>query len=406
MARINPYRPGAGIKPPILTGRDEILSDMNGVMDDVQHNGIPAQPTIVAGLRGMGKTSLLNEIVDIGRSKDWLTAKIEVLPGDSLPLRLYRELTIATRRYEPVKHAATKIADVIFSVLKSFQMTVDPNGIASFRIDAQPMRGYSDSGALDTDLKDLLEVTGNAVRDYDIGVLLAIDELQEAQIDDLKALNAALHQLGQASTPVPLVFIGTGLPALADKLTEASTYAERLYRYRELHALDEQDTIEALDTPAKDEDVIWDDDALKLVAEKSGGYPYFVQQSGSATWKIREHDDAITLEDAQAGLATAQDEIDRGLYHTRWAKASPVGRKTMYALALLGGYAKTRDIALTMGKSRSSDISAIRDTLIKVGQVYVPERGYLAFTVPGFDEYIVRTQDPDEFDLPISGSGV
>ena len=406
MAIQNPYRPGAGIKPPVLTGRDEILNDMNNILNDVQLNGIPSQPTIITGLRGMGKTSLLNEIAEISESKDWLTVKMEVLTGDNLPLRLYRELTIATRRYTPAKHAATRVADVIFSVLKSFQMTIDPNGTASFKIDAQPMRGYSDSGALDTDLRDLFEVTGNAVRDYGIGVLVAIDELQEAQIDHLKALNAALHQLGQTSQPVPLVFIGTGLPALADKLTEASTYAERLYRYRELNLLDEADTIEALSTPAKNEGVMWDKDALRLVAEKSGGYPYFIQQSGNAIWKVRERDDTITLEDAEVGLSIAQGEIDRGLYHTRWAKASPIGRKTMYVLALLGGYAKTRDIALKMGKSRSSDISAIRDTLIKNGQVYVPERGYLAFTVPGFDEYIIRTQDPDELDLPIAVGGV
>jgi hypothetical protein len=237
----------------------------------------------------------------------------------------------------------------------------------------------------------LFEVLGETARGIGVGVLLLIDELQEAPPGELTALNTAVHNLGQAGTPLPLMFVGAGLPSLPAQLADATSYAERLYDYRAIGLLDEQASREALTLPAQQLGVAWDEHGLAAAVDIARGYPYFLQAIGKHVWD-NARSTPIQGDDVATGLEAAQREVDDGLYRSRWERATPAQRDLLRALADLGGSgpAAISEIARTMGKSRTSDVSVARNELIKKGLVYPPERGLLAFTVPGMHVFISR----------------
>jgi hypothetical protein len=261
----------------------------------------------------------------------------------------------------------------------------------SLGVDVQPIAGVADTGRFADDLAALFEALGETARDLGIGVLVLIDELQEARPDELAALNTAVHRLGQADTPLPLVVVGAGLPSLPAQLAEATSYAERLYDYRPIGLLEDAAARDALTVPARERDVDWDPDGLALAVLTAGGYPYFIQAVGKHVWD-NARTSPISLEDVEVGLAEARREVDDGLYRSRWERATPAQRDLLRALATLGGDgpAAVADIARLMRKSRTSDLSVARNELIKKGLAYAPERGLLAFTVPGMHDFIAR----------------
>jgi len=232
---------------------------------------------------------------------------------------------------------------------------------------------------------------GETARELGIGVLVLVDELQEAKSAELAAVNTAVHHLGQASVPLPLIVVGAGLPSLPAQLGEATSYAERLYEYRPLGLLDDQASRDALIVPARDHGVEWDPEGLAAAVEAAGGYPYFLQAVGKHVWD-NARTSPITGEDVAVGLVDARREVDDGLYRSRWDRATPVQRDLLRAVADIGGAgpATVADIARAMGKARTSDISVARNEVIKKGLTYAPERGLLAFTVPGMHDFIAR----------------
>jgi len=222
-------------------------------------------------------------------------------------------------------------------------------------------------------------------------VLILVDELQEARSEELAALNTAVHLLGQAGVPLPLIFVGAGLPSLPAQLAEATSYAERLYDYRPIGLLDEQAAREALMVPASKLGVEWRPDALAAAIETARGYPYLLQAVGKHVWD-NARTTPIDMEDVAIGQAQARREVDDGLYRSRWERATPAQRDLLRALATIGGEAPAAisDLARAMGKARTSGISVSRNELIKKGLVFAPERGLLAFTVPGMHDFIDR----------------
>ncbi|WP_020076612.1 ATP-binding protein [Cryocola sp. 340MFSha3.1] len=269
----DPYRPGAGRVPPLLAGREDLLNSFDSTVHQTTGTGEGPRPLILFGLRGVGKTALLNEFVLRARDARWLTVKIEATPdrslGKAITQALYRPLrdlrTLGDRGQEFLQRAV--------SVFTSFQIRFDPQGNATFGFDVEPERGVADTGELATDLVDLLAAIGTAARENDVGLLIAIDELQDAPLEDLRALNLALHELGQDPFPVPVVFIGAGLPSLPAVLADATSYAERLYDYRSIGLLDEQAAREAFSVPARAQGVDWQPDALAAVVDHAAGYP-------------------------------------------------------------------------------------------------------------------------------------
>ena len=341
------------------------------------------------GLRGVGKTVLLNELLGQVSNRGWITAKVEAGASGSLPVALSRALVrgmrTATGRHleRPLKRA--------LGVFKAFSLKVDPTGALTLGVDVDPIRGVADSGRFADDLAALFEVLGESARELGVGVLILVDELQEATSAELTALNTAVHRLGQADSPLPLTFVGAGLPSLPAQLAEATSYAERLYDFRPVGLLSHQAAEDALVVPARQRGVEWSAEGLASAVRTAQGYPYFLQSIGKHVWDNARRS-PIEIADVDVGLAEARREVDDGLYRSRWERATPAQRDLLRALATLGadGTAAVADIAKAMGKGRTSDISVARNELIKKGLLYAPERGLLAFTVPGMHDFIER----------------
>jgi hypothetical protein len=332
---------------------------------------------------------LLNELLEQVSGRGWLSAKVEAGTSESLPLSLNKSL-LRTLRTATGRHPENRLRRVL-GVFKAFSLRVDPAGNVSLGVDVEPVRGVADSGRFSDDLAALFEVLGEAARDLGVGVLVLIDELQEAAPQELAALNTAVHHIGQADVPLPLTVVGAGLPSLPAQLAEATSYAERLYDYRAIGLLDDEAAEQALTVPAQDRNVEWGVAALEAAVRTAGGYPYFIQAIGKHVWDNARMS-PISVEDVEVGLAEARREVDDGLYRSRWERATPAQRGLLRALAVLAGdgAAAVADITKAMGKARTSDISVARNEVIKKGLTYAPERGLLAFTVPGMHEFIRR----------------
>jgi hypothetical protein len=360
-----------------------------GMLEAVATDGEGERPWIISGLRGVGKTVLLNQCARNSVAAGWIVVKLEASGNQSLAIQLAKEIYVALRKAATVSDKVKRSFGDAFAVFRSFQLKVDPAGTYGFGFDIQAASGKADSGQLSTDLAEMLESLGLAARAAGTGVLLAVDELQEAPKEDLEALNVALHQLGQDPRPTPLMFLGTGLPSLPSVLAKASTYAERMYLYRTLGLLSDEDTRDALVTPSQRERVTWSEEALDLVLETSRGYPYFVQACGKHIWDVAASR-TIDADDARIGIARARDEVDAGLYKSRWERATTAQQEFMTAMAQDSDQPSlVSDIATRLGRAQTA-VSAARQSLIQSGLVYTPRRGYLAFTVPGMADYITR----------------
>ncbi|WP_083404065.1 ATP-binding protein [Curtobacterium sp. MCBA15_001] len=393
IAPSNPFRPGAGRVPPELAGRDGLLRTVDLSLAQILADSEGDRPIVISGLRGVGKTVLLNEIGRQAReSGRWAVIKIEASAGRNLGQAIARELHGALRSTLSMGENARARFGRALRVFKSFQMSVDPGGTYGFGVEIAPEAGYADSGAFERDLEDLLREVGLAFRELDQALLLLVDELQDAPRNDLNALNLALHALGQEPHPVPVMMVGTGLPSLPAVLADATSYAERLYDYRRLDLLDDEQTRIALTRPAERSGVTWVSEALDRAVEAIAGYPYFAQACGKHVWDVRSLADEIGLEDAEAGVLRARDEVDQGLYQSRWDRATPKQRELLQAMAEDGdGPSAIQDLVTRTGKRRTSDLSVSRNELIKNGHVFAPDRGFLAFTVPGMADFIHRT---------------
>lgn len=384
----NPFRPGAGRRPPVLAGRGSLLAAFDVVTQRAEQHGEGDRGWVLTGLRGVGKTVLLNELLRHVSSRAWVTAKVEAgtaatLPG-ALSQALVRGMRTATGRH-PVP-----LLQRLLGVFQAFSLKADPTGV-SLGMEVEPIRGIADTGRLADDLAGLFETLGETSRTLGVGTLILVDELQEAAPAELTALNTALHQLAQADVPLPFVFVGAGLPSLPAQLAEATSYAERLYDYRTVGLLDPDSAVEALVAPTAALQVEWESEALRRATAAAGGYPYLVQAIGKHVWDHAARS-PIDVEDVQVGLAFARREVDDGLYRARWERATPAQRDVLRALVGLAGDgpAAVADIARAAGKSRTSDISVARKELIKKGLLYAPDRGLLAFTVPGMHAFIAR----------------
>ncbi|HVA60878.1 MAG TPA: ATP-binding protein [Mycobacteriales bacterium] len=388
----NPYQPGAGVRPPELAGRDDDLSIVDVTLQRTEL-GYAERGVVWHGLRGVGKTVLLNEVASRARDRRWLVSKAEAV-GDRSTL-----LPGLTRSLYQGLRAAMGTHDVgrlrrLLGVFKSFSVTVDPTGTYTFGVEVDATRGHADSGDAATDLTDLLRELGSTARELGVGALLVVDELQDAPARELAAINRAIHDSGQGDNPLPTLLMGAGLPSLPGILAEATSYAERLYNYRAVGPLDDQAAEQALNRPAESLGVTWSAEALDITRAATSGYPYFLQTAGRSIWNLAKGS-PIDAEDAAAGLVAAREEIDVGLYLSRWSRATAAQRRMMRAMAGHGDGVQIAiaELAREMGMRRSTDLSVSRDQLIKKGLVYAPDRGLLAFTVPGIANYIQRQPD-------------
>ena len=386
----NPYRPGAGRRPPVLAGREPILDAFAVVRRKAGEYGEGDRGCILNGLRGVGKTVLLNELLAQVSGAGWIAAKVEATPGTPLSVALSHAL-IKSMRTATGRHPEPKLKRLL-GVFKAFSLKFNPaTGMVSLGADVDVVSGIADSGRFADDLAALFEILGETSRDLGIGTLILVDELQEATAEELTAVNTAVHQLGQESEPLPVTFVGAGLPSLPARLADATSYAERLYDYRPIGLLQADAARNALAGASRQLGVDWADDALDTALGLARGYPYFLQAVGKHVWDVARTS-PIIVDDVEVGGQLARGEVDEGLYRSRWERATPAQRELLRALGDVGGEAPVTmaDLVAATGKRRVSDLSVARNELIKKGLVYAPERGLLAFTVPGMSEFIAR----------------
>jgi hypothetical protein len=396
----NPYAPGAGQRPPELAGRDAELSAFDVVLERIAH-GRPERSLVLTGLRGVGKTVLLNQLRSAAISRGWGTGKIEARPEQSLRRPVSSALHMALRELGP-RHRDQESMDEVLGVVKAFAQrgAVGSDGTAAKvrdrwqpGIDVPAATGRADSGDMEIDLVELLSDAAGVAADIGSGIALFIDEMQDVQADDVSAICAACHELSQQGAP--LIVVGAGLPHLPAVLSASKSYSERLFRYLRIDRLDREAADHALLAPAAREDVAFDPAALDALYAAADGYPYFVQAYGKVTWDLAASS-PISAEDVAMAAPVAEAELAVGFFGSRYDRATPAEREYMHAMADLGGPSgaavATSEVAVSLGRKPAS-LSPARDSLIKKGLVYSAERGSIAFTVPHFGRYLLRHPD-------------
>lgn len=382
----NPFAPGAGSQPPELAGRDDIITNADIALQRVLQ-AKSAQSQILLGLRGVGKTVLLNKIETIAEERGYLTSLIEAPEDRSLPALLYPMLQQALRKLslsETAKAAAYFGMRALRSFAKTFKVEV---GDFSIAVDPEP--GVADSGNLEFDLPELFVRIGEAAKAAGRGWVLLIDELQYLKQADLSALIVATHKITQRNLPV-LVF-GAGLPQIASLSGDAKSYAERLFAYPRVGALPEEAAIAAVRNPIEDEGERISSEALAAIFAETRGYPYYLQEWGYQAWNLAEKS-PIGPHTAKAASMAALRRLDEGFFKVRYDRLTPKERDYVRAMAGLGsGPYKSSEVADALGDAQQR-FGPIRASIIKKGMIYSPSYGEIDFTVPLFSEYLQRQQ--------------
>jgi hypothetical protein len=385
----NPYAPGAGQRPPELAGRDREIGQFEVVLERIAR-GRPERSMVLTGLRGVGKTVLLNAFRSMAMQRLWGTGKIEARPDQSIRRPMASALHMAVRELAP-RHRAPDRIDDFLGVLKGFA-TRDPAApkgsyaaAAHLGIDVPAKRGRADSGDLEIDLTELLTDAASVAADLSVGIALFVDEMQDVPAPDISALCAACHELSQ--TGGPLIVVGAGLPHLPSVLSASKSYSERLFRYVPIDRLDREAADFALLAPARREGADFERAALDALYAAADGYPYFVQAYGKVTWDVAASS-PVTADDVSVAGPVAASELAVGFFGSRYERATPAEREYMRAMAQLGDEpVPTAQVAEELGRKPSS-VSPARDSLIKKGLIYSSERGLIGFTVPHFGRFL------------------
>ena len=393
----NPYAPGAGQRPPELAGRDEQLDRFQVVLERIRR-GRPERSMVLTGLRGVGKTVLLNALRSTAVRSRWGTGKYEARPEQGMRRPMAAALHVAVRE---LGHPQGSEVDHVLGVIKAFAQKDQPGAKLRDRwnpgIDAPAITGRADSGDIEIDLVELFTDVGGLAADVGKGVAIFIDEMQDLQTEDVSALCAACHELSQSALPV--IVVGAGLPHLPAVLSASKSYSERLFRYNRIDRLSREEAARALQLPAEDENAAWSPDALAAMYAATGGYPYFIQAYGKEVWDLAPRS-PIEAEDVRVAAPEAEAELAVGFFGSRYERATPGEREYLRAMADLAATqaesgeeldevesVATSDIATHLGRKPQS-LSPARDALLKKGLIYSGERGRIAFTVPHFGRYL------------------
>ena len=380
----NPFAPGAGSRPPELAGRDAILESAKTSCIRAL-KGRSARSLLLLGLRGTGKTVLLNEIARIAEGEGLLASKLEAPEGESVAKLLYPEMRKVLRSLSTAE-AAKQIAARGLKGLRGFA-SVFKIEVAGVEVGVEPEPGLADSGNLQYDLPDLFGVIGRAAKAAEKGWILLIDEVQYLSAADLSALIVSIHRMSQDGLPILLV--GAGLPQVARLAGEAKSYAERLFLYPGVGALDPRSAAQAVEKPITDEDASIEHSAVASIIDRTKGYPFFLQEWASVAWNNAEGPE-ITLDDVNRSYAETLALLDEGFFKVRMDRLTKAEVQFVTEMANLGdGPYAMADIAAALKRSQSS-LGPARASIIGKGMIYSTDHGYLDFTVPLFAEFMRR----------------
>lgn len=381
----NPFSPNAGSRPPAFVGRDDILADIRTMIERLPRR-LSVQSMLLTGIRGVGKTVLLNEVARLAESGTAVyPIYLEATEDRGLATMLASPLRIALLKLDRIAKAKAIVRRSMVG-LRNFLGTVKVN-YGDFGIELDPMLGLSDSGDMQSDLIDLFCAVAEAAADNGKAVLLLIDEVQYLSEKELGALVMAMHRLQQLS--LPMAMIGAGLPTLPGLTGNAKSYAERLFVFPAIGALSKENSIRAIRVPLEGAKVRINDDAADFVYMRSGGYPYFIQEWGYQLWNFVQ-EEPITLADARNVDLAVTEKLDMSFFRVRVERLTQAERSMLMAMASLDGPEyKLSAIAESM-KMNVKALSPRRSSLIAKGMIYSPHTGTIAFTVPLFSEYLLR----------------
>ena len=382
----NPYSPGAGAPPPELVGRDPILEQARILLGRTRLKR-PEKSILLTGLRGVGKTVLLNEIDRLARADGFQTILIEAQEDKPLGSLLAPHLRTLLYELDRIARAGNRVKRGL-AVLRSFIGALKVTlGEVTFGLDLDPEKGSADSGDLQIDLPNVFVAVAEAAEEKKSAVAVLIDEIQYFNQKELGALIMAMHKLQQRQ--LPLVLLGAGLPILPGLAGESKSYAERLFSFPDVGALSEEETAKALQDPAQAVGVAFKADSLKEVFRLTKGFPYFLQEWGYQAWNLATAS-PITLQIVRNATETVIPRLDQNFFRVRFDRLTPGEKNFLRAMAELGpGPQRTGDVATALGVKVTS-LGPARAKLIKKGMIYSPAHGDMAFTVPLFDEFMVR----------------
>ncbi|MDP2835160.1 MAG: ATP-binding protein [Pseudomonadota bacterium] len=382
----NPFSPGAGAPPPELVGRDPLLEQARILLGRVKQKR-PEKSLLLTGLRGVGKTVLLNDIERMAKAVGYQTILLEAHEEKPLGELIYPALRGLLYELDRVAGAGDKVKRglaVLRSFIGSIKLTV---GDVALGLDIEPAKGTADSGDLEIDLPNLFVAIAEAAEERHSAVAILMDEIQYLSQKELGALIMAMRKMQQKQ--LPLVLLAAGLPVLPGMAGESKSYAERLFNFPDIGALSEADAAQALREPAREAGVEFQEDALQEVFRLTHGYPYFIQEWGYQSWNIAAAS-PITLHTVQAATPEVIRRLDKNFFRVRFDRLTPGEKNFLRAMAHLGPeHHRTGDIAAALGLSVKG-IGPVRSKLIKKGMIYSPAHGDMAFTVPLFDEFMIR----------------
>jgi AAA ATPase domain len=389
----NPFAPGAGTPPPQLAGRDEVRETVRVAIERVRR-GLPTKSVLMVGLRGVGKTVLLDRMRDDAEASGIHTVRIEAPEGRSLPALLapqLRQAMLRLSRNKKAQEGAKRALRALAGFAKSLKVKFADIEVG---LDFDPEPGLADNGDLEHDLQALLETVGVAAQKAETALVLFIDELQYVEEAELAALITAMHRCAQRRVPVML--IGAGLPQLRGHMGNAKSYAERLFDFPEIGPLNTTAARLAITQPVIDQGMKIADQAAAMIVAESHGYPYFLQEWGKHAWDAAPSS-PIRVQDVKAATAAAIAALDESFFRVRFDRLTPAERKYLRAMAELGpGPHRSGGIAEELAREVTA-LGPTRNKLIAKGMIWSPNHGDTAFTVPLFDQFMRRTMPGNDW---------
>lgn len=389
----NPFAPGAGTPPPELAGRDDLRETVRIALERTRL-GRPTKSILMVGLRGVGKTVLLDRMREDAEAAGIQTLRVEAPESRSLPAILapqLRQALLRLLRNEKAKDLAQRALRGLAGFAKALKFKYDDIEVGC---DFEPEPGLADNGDLEHDLQALLEAAGAAAQKAGTALAMFVDELQYVKEDELAALITAMHRAAQRR--LPLALVGAGLPQLRGRMGRAKSYAERLFDFPEIGPLPPSAARTAIAKPAKAEGVEVNEDALERIVQQTRGYPYFLQEWGKHAWDTASKS-PITLSDVDLASTSVIAALDESFFRVRFDRLTPLEKRYLRAMAELGpGPHRSGDIAEQLHR----DVTALgptRNQLIGKGMIWSPNHGDTAFTVPLFDEFMHRIMPSDDW---------
>jgi Cdc6-like AAA superfamily ATPase len=387
----NPYTPGAGTPPPELAGREDLRQTVHIALERIKA-GRPSKSILMIGLRGVGKTVLLDRLREDAEGAGFQTIRVEAPENRSLPAILapqLRQALLRLSRNEQAKDLAQRALRALAGFAKALKMKYEDIEVG---LDLDPEPGLADNGDLEHDLQALLEVVGAAAKKAGTALVMFVDELQYVAEEQLASLITALHRTAQRSLPV--VLVGAGLPQLPGKMGRAKSYAERLFDFPQIGPLAPPAAMLAITKPAEKEGVVFEPGALDRILNETRGYPYFLQEWGKHSWDAADKS-PITRQDVDRASASVIAALDESFFRVRFDRLTPSEKRYLRAMAELGpGPHRSGNIAEQLHRDVTS-LAPTRSGLIAKGMIWSPSHGDTAFTGPLFDEFMKRSMPDD-----------